>query len=54
MGEIPPTDSSRRIGPSVNEGVIKKDSPARAALSNIDNPPEGRGFRPARYFDDIF
>jgi sigma-54 specific flagellar transcriptional regulator A len=52
MGEIPPTDSSRRIGPSVNEGVTKKDSPARAALSNIDNPPEGRGFRPARYFDD--
>lgn len=52
IGEMPPTDSSRRIGPSVNEGVTKKDSPARAAPSTIDNPPEGRGFRPARHFDD--
>ncbi|MGZ8163383.1 MAG: sigma-54 dependent transcriptional regulator [Methylobacter sp.] len=52
MGEMPPTDSSMRIGPSVNEGVTKKDNPARVAPSIIDNPPEGRSFRPARHFDD--
>ena len=48
-GEIPPTNSSGRMGPSVHEG--KKDSPARA-LSTVDHSPEERGFKPATYFDD--
>lgn len=52
MDEILSTDSSRQIGSSVNEGVTKKDSFAHTVLSNIDNPPKGRGFRPAGYFDE--
>ncbi|CAK0761320.1 hypothetical protein CCP3SC5AM1_20002 [Gammaproteobacteria bacterium] len=36
----------------VNEGVTKKDNDAYASLSNLTNPPDGCGLKPARKFDD--
>ncbi|MDO9424072.1 MAG: hypothetical protein Q7T40_07775 [Methylobacter sp.] len=36
----------------MNEEVAEKDNDAGASLSNVNNLPEGRGFRPARKFDE--
>jgi hypothetical protein len=36
----------------VNEEVTEKDNDVGASLSNLRNPPEGGGFRPARCFDE--
>jgi len=35
-----------------NEAVVKKHSDAGVSLSNLNNPPEGGGFRPARKCDE--
>jgi hypothetical protein len=52
----PPGDTRRRIEAGglclpVNEEVTEKDNDVGASLSNLRNPPEGGGFRPARCFD---
>jgi hypothetical protein len=53
----PPGDTSRRIEAGglclpVNGEVTEKDNDVGASLSNLRNPPEGVGFRPARCFDE--
>ncbi|CAK0767311.1 hypothetical protein CCP3SC5AM1_40042 [Gammaproteobacteria bacterium] len=37
----------------VNEEVTKKDNDAYASLSNLTNPPDGGGLKPARKFDEL-
>ena len=54
----PPGDTRRQIEAGglclpVNVEVTEKDNDVGASLSNLRNPPEEGGFRPARCFDEM-